>query len=63
MWTWRPSFIEIFKNWTCTEMTKEIQTNNQFQELIEFMVDVVGHQIRKKVRHLFDLKGRLWIAR
>ena len=44
-------------------MTKEIQTNNQFQELIEFMVDVVGHQIRKKARHLFDLKGRLWIAR
>merc|ERR1711963_499393 len=39
-----------------TEVTKQIQTNNQFQELIEFMVDVVGHQIRKKVRHLFDLK-------
>ena len=43
--------------------TKILQTNQEFQKLTELMVDIVGNQIRKKVRHLFDLKGRLWIAR
>ena len=44
-------------------VTKQLQTNDKFQDLSEFMVDIVGHHIRKKVRHLFDLKGRLWVAR
>ena len=44
-------------------VTKQLQTNDRFQDLSEFMVDIVGHHIRKKVKHLFDLKGRLWVAR
>ena len=43
--------------------TKILQRDQEFQKLTELMVDIVGNQIRKKVRHLFDLKGRLWIAR
>ena len=43
--------------------TKKLQSNQEFHKLTELMVDIVGNQIRKKVRHLFDLKGRLWIAR
>ena len=45
------------------KVTKVLQSNQEFHKLTELMVDIVGNQIRKKVRHLFDLKGRLWIAR
>ena len=45
------------------EVTKTLQSNQEFHKLTELMVDIVGNQIRKKVRHLFNLKGRLWIAR
>ena len=44
-------------------VTKKLQSNQEFHKLTELMVDIVGNQIRKKVRHLFNLKGRLWIAR
>ena len=45
------------------KVTKILQSNQEFHKLTELMVDIVGNQIRKKVRHLFNLKGRLWIAR
>ena len=45
------------------KVTKKLQSNQEFHKLTELMVDIVGNQIRKKVRHLFNLKGRLWIAR
>ena len=45
------------------KVTKILQSNQEFHKRTELMVDIVGNQIRKKVRHLFSLKGRLWIAR
>ena len=48
-----------------TKHTRILQLDNDgdFQYSIEKMVDVVGNQVRKKVRNLFGLHGKLWIAR
>ena len=43
--------------------TMQFQDKIGFQHLVEKMVDLIGYQIRKKVRNLFDLDGKLWIAR
>ena len=41
----------------------QLDKDGDFQYSIEKMVDVVGYQVRKKVRNLFGLHGKLWIAR
>ena len=37
--------------------------NDEFREKVENLVDSVGYRIRRKVKNIFNLKGRIWIAK